>query len=151
MRGKLQLYLRRAGWVLLLGAACSALAAAADDTQCPASLAVEQTLSQPPATWTVAHAPGQCRLASITFYDGPPQDMASLVYDKRTTHATTWEAIWHFAPHAQGGYWVSCTYEHTDITLTKQLPAGVTQCVVSYEKDTALANGLPVIKAMRCQ
>src|SRR6185369_15533332 len=151
MREKLRLHIRRAGWVLVLGAMACRTLAAADDIQCPALLTVEQTLSQPPATWVVAHAPGQCRLASITFYEGPPQDMASLVYDKRTAHATTWEAVWNFAPQAQSGYWVSCTYEHTDITLTKQLPAGVTRCVVSYEKNTALPNGLPVIKAMRCQ
>ena len=152
MRRKLPLPMRAAGWVLFLCVvAYSSLALAAENVQCPSSLVVEQTLRDPPAAWAVAHTPGQVGLASITFYEGPPQDMASLVYDKRTAHGTTWEATWHFAPQAPDGYWVSCTYERTDITLSKRLPSDVTLCVVSYEKDTALANGLPVIKAMRCQ
>ena len=59
------------------------------------------------------------QLAGLTFYDGPPQEKASLVYDNITKAAGKQVAKWTFAPQQQRAIWIACSYSGTSILLTK--------------------------------
>jgi hypothetical protein len=117
---------------------------------CPESISVEQKIVDSPTSWNVTYDTVPHRLASVTFYDGPPAEMASLAYDKQLKRKSEWTALWYFQPHSERGYWLSCGYDRTSVVLSKQLPLQVAQCEVTYLKGRTLA-GLPVIKRIECK
>ena len=88
-----------------------------------------------PEGWTVAYDKSPTVLAGITFYDGPPEDMASLMYDKQATAGRKWKATWMFDPDAPKGIWVEFHYSGTMALLRKQLPVGITAAEVTFDRD----------------
>jgi hypothetical protein len=141
---------KAAGFCLLGAFLVGPLTALSAEEECPASITVEQKVVESPALWTVSYDKVDYRLASITFYDAPPQDMASLVYDKQIQKKGEWTAIWNFQPHSERGYWLSCGYHHTNAVLSKQLSSQLTRCEITYLKGRSLS-GLPVIKGIKCK
>ena len=90
------------------------------------------------------------RLATITFYDGPPKERASLVNDQ-TIHATGKEtAKWYFIPRADRQIWVACGYAGTAIVLARGLPPKTNTCSVTYNPRERIA-GMPVIEKIVCK
>lgn len=117
--------------------AVAALAAAPSPplVDCPRTVVVEQKPVEPPAGWSAADDGSPHRLAGVTFFDGPPAELASLKYDDEASAEKEWTGIWHFEPNPRG-YWIACTYSGTSIVLSRRLPATVKICRVTYEKES---------------
>jgi hypothetical protein len=129
--------------------AVAALAAAPSLVDCPRTLAVEQKPVAPPAGWSAADDGSPHRLAGITFFDGPPAELASLKYDDAASTEKEWTGIWHFEPNPRG-YWIACAYSGTSIVLSRRLPGEVKVCRVTYEKESG-KEPVGEIKRIDCQ
>jgi hypothetical protein len=93
-----------------------------EPVNCPDSVDVNQQLTAPVSGWTAMIDDSPPRLANITFYDGRPQQRASLIYDQKMRVAGKETATWHFLPRADPQIWMGCSYTGTGIVLTKALP-----------------------------
>jgi len=136
--------------VLILVALVSSVGLGADNVSCPATIAARQQLAAPLAGWTAMENDTPHNLAGITFYDGPPSEKASLVYDRITHGKTEQVATWSFAAQKDRPIWLACSYAGTSIQLTKALPATITTCVVTYDPRQQI-DGQPVIKKITCK
>src|SRR5262245_52091693 len=119
---------------LLLAVAALATAPSPSLVDCPRTLAVEQKPVETPEGWSAADDGSPHRLDQVTFFDGPPADLASLVYDDEATAEKEWTGIWHFEPNPRG-FWIACAYSGTSVVLSRRLPAEVKECRVTYEKE----------------
>jgi hypothetical protein len=120
------------------------------DSVCPDTVSVKQTGAAPTAEWSTSNSAAPIQLEMVTFYNGPPKDEASLVYDTWTNVKDTSTAAWKFPKDARG-YWIKCSYSGTTLELSKALPPTVSSCRVTYDRQAASASGLPVIKRIACQ
>lgn len=75
-----------------------------EPANCPDSVDVNQQLTAPVSGWTTMIDDSPPRLANITFYDGPPQQRASLIYDQKMQVAGKETATWHFLRTRSGNY-----------------------------------------------
>jgi hypothetical protein len=123
---------------------------AADSALCPSTIRVRQELAAPVAGWTPMEDDTPVQLAGITFYDGPPAEKASLVYDQMTKVGRKQIARWRFTPEAGRPIWVSCNYSGTTIELTRGLPSKTTSCEVTYDPQQQIS-GLPLIEKIACK
>ena len=121
-----------------------------EPANCPDSVDVNQQLTAPVSGWTTMIDDSPPRLANITFYDGPPQQRASLIYDQRIRIAGKETATWHFLPRADRQIWVGCSYAGTAVVLTKALPPSTSMCAVTYDPRRTVA-GLPAIEKIVCK
>jgi hypothetical protein len=117
---------------------------------CPEAIVVEQHLANSIPGWSSLLDDTPHRLAGITFYDGPPEQKASLVSDKRAETGRKQTATWHF--HVEDGrqIWLACSYAATSVALTKSLPRSTSACSVTYDR-TKLVAGLPLIDKITCR
>ena len=123
---------------------------AAQTISCPDSITTRQELTSSPGGWSPVVNNTPRTLAGITFYDGPPAEEASLVYDQ-IKHAKGEDiAIWTFARQQDRRIWLVCSYAGTAVELSRVLPPEVTTCTVSYDPGTHVA-GLPAIKKISCR
>lgn len=125
-------------------------AAADEQTACPAQIDVHEHLTTTPADWDLMYDNGPHQLAGITFYDGPPKENASLVYDDIAKNAGKQVARWHFTPTGRRSIWIACRYAATAVVLARALPADVSTCTVTYDLKQQLA-GEPVIENISCK
>ena len=130
----------------LLFLVVSSLAFAADQ-YCPADISVKQEATQVPKSWRTFSEKMPHRLAAIGFYDGPPEENASLVSDSGSKNGVT--ETWRFGPNTKR-IWITCSYASTDIALTQELPENTSECTVSYNPKIAIA-GHPEIRLIRCK
>jgi len=135
--------MRRVWFVLVWLSAASA----AEEIQCPGTVAVRQITTEIPAGWGAALSAAPVRLAGVTFFDGKPEEEASLVYDRITPGRTGTRATWTFQPNSH--IWLSCSYSGTTVVLSRALPS-ITRCVVTYKRDTTVA-GLPEVDHIFCR
>jgi hypothetical protein len=140
----LPLFLAVAATLLTTG---SALAA---DSLCPDRVSVKQTGAPPAPEWSLSYSRAPSELEMVTFYNGPPKEEASLVYDDLVRGKDSSTATWKF-PKDPRGYWVKCSYRGTSLDLSKALPPSVSSCRVNYERQAAAPSGLPAIKRIACQ
>jgi hypothetical protein len=103
-----------------------------------------------PEGWEAGRSAAAPRLATVTFFDGPPDERVSLKYDREEKQKREWVAIWTLPPNNRG-YWVACGYDNTMIVLSRRLPSGVASCTVTYERKSSAAAGLPAIKRIECK
>lgn len=125
-----------------------ALLAAADPVGCPMTIQVTEQLAAPVAGWTAASDGMPHLLASLTFFDGKPEEKASLAPDTHLTYRSSSVSIWKFAQARPT--WVMCQYSGTSVTLTRELPRNTSICMVSYARGVTIA-GLPVIESVSCK
>lgn len=125
--------------------------ASAADSLCPETVSTRQAGTAPSPDWSVSYNAAPNQLEMVTFYNGPPKDEASLVYDEFATakNATT-IATWKFEKDPRG-YWVKCSYRGTTLEISKQLPATVSLCRVTYNREAGLPSGLPAIRNIACR
>jgi hypothetical protein len=126
--------------VAFVGFALWSSVAAADGPTCPERIETEQSLRKPVEGFEAAKQDLPHWWDAITFYDGRPEEMASLVYDSDVETADGKE-VQTWTLDRQREYWVRCQYSATSISLVKKLPP-VSQCVVTFnrnEKTLALA------------
>lgn len=123
--------------------------AKAQEGYCPATISVKQTIEKTPDGWTAGEDKTPHNLSGITFFDGPPEQEASLVYDNMTKRGGLEYGVWHFTPNSSPGSWLSCRYSSTSVTLSKRLPAATSECTVTYNpKETV--DGLPAVQKISC-
>jgi len=89
-------------------------------------------------------------LAGITFYDGPPSEQASLVYDQIKHGKSQDVASWTFSPQKDRPIWLTCSYAGTVVELSRSLPPQIKTCTVTYDPQEHIA-GLPAIKKIDCR
>jgi hypothetical protein len=123
---------------------------AADTVPCPPKVKVSQQLAAAVPGWTAMLDDTPHQLAGITFYDGPPEEKASLAYDNMTKAGAKQAAKWSFSPDAPRQTWISCSYSGTSVKLAKSLPPKTTACEVTYDPRQQVA-GLPLIEKISCR
>ena len=134
----------------ILVIASSAVSAEDAAANCPASIDVRQQLTAPVKGWNFMFDDAPHQLAGITFYEGPPQERASLVSDKASKAGGKETDTWYFKPQADRHFFVGCSYAGTSIVLTKELAAKTVSCAVTYSLQMQVA-GLPVIEKVICK
>lgn len=102
------------------------------------------------ATATAADLCSVTRLSMVTFFDGKPEQQASLVYDEIVTTKDGSRATWHLTPDSERGYYLVCTYEKPAKPVTQKLSAKLTTCVVDYGKP-AEKSKLPPVRSIACK
>ena len=109
--------------------------AIADDTGpfCPAQISTAQRIAAPVQGYATVVTKTQHFWDQITFFDGRPEEMASLKYDTEVEKPDRGYVLtWNFDRSSE--YWVECRYHATSIALWKKLPP-VGRCVVTYVQD----------------
>lgn len=122
----------------------------AEPVACPDSVKVEQKLSGVAPGWTAAVDDSPHHLAGITFFDGPPADKVSLVYDKATEAGGKFIATWTFNPKSSEKVWVACRYAGTSVVLQRALPEKTSACTATYDNKQKVA-GLPLLEKLVCR
>jgi hypothetical protein len=117
------------------------------DSFCPQSISVKQTIDKVPGGWTAAQGKQPNNLSGITFYDGPPEQEASLAYDQWIRTGSIAIAKWQFEPSSS--IWIACHYSATSIVLQKQLPPKTSKCTVIYDTKVTV-DGNPEIQKITC-
>jgi hypothetical protein len=118
----------------------------AQQSYCPQSISVKQTPANIPEGWTASQDNMPNVWEGVTFYSGPPEDNASLVYHRWAKRNGVESGIWHFAPKSSPPIWLSCRYSFTSVTLSRQLSADTTECTVTYKARTSPAESLQIQK-----
>jgi hypothetical protein len=136
--------------LVLLNANSSPLWAIEADISCPRSIAVEQRIVDKPNSWEVNYDEKSNGLKTVTFFDGPPKEMASLVYNHIMEKKKEIIATWDFSPTNERGYWITCSYNDTNAILVKAISSAVKGCQVIYERDPVLAGSVGEIKSIIC-
>ncbi|HLJ90501.1 MAG TPA: STY0301 family protein [Candidatus Angelobacter sp.] len=118
----------------------------AQNLYCPATISVNQQMEQVPAGWKASNENMPHRLAYITFYDGPPEQRASLTSDSANKSGTM--ETWRFQTNSEGT-WIACSYASTDVVLAQSLPEGTSECSISYNARVFI-DGHREIKSVSC-
>jgi hypothetical protein len=124
--------------------------AAEQSISCPEKISAESRVLAPPPSWEVRYEGTEAELKAVGFYDGPPSEGASLVYDKEVRSRKSTTATWHFPANEGRGYWISCAYTDTSAVLVRKLAPTVSECSVVYARDVSVA-GLPDIQSIHCK
>ncbi len=135
--------------LLTLLAILAVTLAAADDVRCPDHISTAQSLSQPVAGWTNQMDQTPNILAGVTFFDGPPKEMASLAPDETHLKGKVL-ANFDLAGSAGRQTWLVCSYAGTRVTLARALPKEVRSCTVTYDPKQTV-DGLPSIEKIACK
>jgi hypothetical protein len=122
---------------------------AADPVRCPPVIEVRQQMAAPVAGWSVAMDDLPNRFAGITFFDGKPEEKASLAPDSETKAGGRAVSTWSFGS-GDRPVCVACRYAWTTVKLTRELPKPVRSCTVTYDLRQSLA-GLPLIEKIDCK
>ena len=123
---------------------------AAEETWCPDAIKADQKVVSPSPEWTVSYSSLPQRLEMVTFFSGPPEEQASLVYDKKSKTKGGWIGTWNF-PKDSSGYWIQCSYAGTRAELSRRLPDSVSVCRVTYDEGLHSVSGLPAIRKIECR
>ena len=136
--------------ISMLMLSCCAVAHAADSATCPSTITTKQELTSSVSGWTSSLDKTPHDLAGVTFFDGPPSENASLVYDRMQRGKGQQTAVWTFATKKDRPIWLTCSYSGTAIQLSRSLPPQITTCSVVYDAQEHVA-GLPAIKKIDCR
>jgi len=118
---------------------------------CPPALLVEQKTSAPASDWTVTYSGYDTALAGVTIFEGPPAEQASLVPDSEQTTGDRVFQTWKLAKSGRS-YWLQCEYANTTAQISRRLPADVSRCDVSYERNVRFGGeGRRVVKSAKCK
>ena len=123
---------------------------AAEPVQCPAQLQVRQQVAAPVTGWLAAADNLPNILAGITFFDGKPENNASLAPDKQTRLNGKDLAVWNFGEYRSRSVYISCRYAWTSVTLQREMPKEIRSCAVTFNPRQTVA-GLPVIEKIDCK
>lgn len=114
--------------IVVCGLALMAPLPALAHVACPMAVEVSQGLVAPVAGWVEGvDSVLPTELAGLAVFDGRPEERAQLKYDDERRTAETLTQTWDL-PANPRGYWITCRYANTKVTLTRQLPGTVTRC-----------------------
>ena len=137
------------GLALIAGAIVSTAARAAAEVMCPDTIAVTQNAAAN-ADWLVRDSGAKPELQSATIYEGPPEEQASLKYDREIERKSEIVQSWNLPP-SKRGYWLACGYANTSKELYRKLPDMTAVCKVIFDRGLSFPNGSPVIRRVRCR
>ena len=86
----------------------------------------------------------------VTFFDGKPEEQASLVYDEIVTTKDGSRATWRLNPDSERGYYLVCTYEKPAKPISRKLSPKLTTCTVEYGTP-AQSSKLPPVRSIECR
>jgi hypothetical protein len=120
------------------------------DVTCPIAIEVTQRLAAPQDGWTEGvDAVLPTELASLAVFDGRPEERAQLIHDDEQATSETSTIGWDLPPNPRG-YWITCQYANTTVTLTRALPQSATRCEVVFDLNVRFGPGSPVVLSMSC-
>ncbi len=122
--------------------------ASAESLICPDTISVKQSLAKPEQGWKEGRSDLPNRLAGITFFDGPPEQKASLVNDSEKRVNGKQISTWLFTPDSN--IWISCEYAGSNIELFRAVPKGTAACSVTYNPKQTVA-GRPSVEKIDCK
>ena len=111
---------------------------------------VNQQLAHSVSGWRSLVDETPHRLASVLFYDGPPEERASLVNDKIKRLGEKETAIWHFTARENRPIWMVCSYSGTSVLLAKSVPQRIASCSVTYNLAQRIS-GIPMVEKVVCK
>ncbi|MEX0809635.1 MAG: STY0301 family protein [Dongiaceae bacterium] len=120
------------------------------EVNCPAEIEVMQELREPQNEWVEGAEPWPSELVNLAVYDGPPEELVQLIHDEESEDDDTASIAWELVANEGRGYWITCHYANTLVTLTRALPRSVTRCEVVFETQLRYADGREVVRSMRC-
>lgn len=135
--------------LILVATVVSKMGHTADQVQCPAKIEVKEQIAAAVAGWTPASDDLPHRFAGLTFFDGKPGEKASLAPDSESKANGKLVSTWKFVS-GDRGLWVACHYAGTAVTLTRELPASVRACTVTFNPRQSVG-GLPLIEKIDCK
>lgn len=105
--------------------------------ECPASIDVTETAADVADGWSVTldQGRGGHGLEGVGFYDGHPEQMASLVPAGTARVGKTRRTTWRFPSDSVA--WISCSYRNTNLLVARALPEGTRSCELHEEQITA--------------
>ena len=122
--------------LVAFGVALIALPVAAETFNCPAAFPIKALKFVPTEDgWTTRNGE-PAPLYSAEVFDGPPEQLASLIPDASSKGSSTWTLEGSYPQ----GIWLQCTYAGGALTLTRRLPKTPAVCVARYPK---LSKGRP--------
>ena len=134
----------------LLSAAPESAAQLIGVTTCPLKVEVEERLTALPESWDGGQSTATAALASITFFRGPPSEKAPLKPDSEERQNRDRVAFWNLPPGGRG-YWITCSYANTSVTISRRLPENIRSCAVTYERRKPGAGGQAPVKHILCR
>lgn len=103
-----------------------------------------------PHTWEAFSQTLPYQLKSVSFSEGHPKERVTLVNDSSELFNNTHEkSTWNFSK-SKVGYWIECSYDQTNIALTKRLAEGISQCSVTFDRGITIG-GLSLVRKITCQ
>jgi len=110
---------------------------------CPSEIVVAWKVSSLPAEWqtlsTDAGATARHPLASATFTDGHPQELAFLRatagVDTVTTKGLIRTSVYEFSGVSPDGIWLVCQYHNTPAIIFRKLSASHHRCEVTQSDE----------------
>ncbi|SRR5579885_1036681 len=122
---------------------------AADNVRCQAEIKVRQQIVAAASGWSALLDDMPHLLAGITFYEGKPEDKASLAPDTERKSGNKVVSTWLFSGGPQST-WVACRYAWTSVLLTRELPKSIHTCSATYNSRENVG-GLPAIEKIDCK
>jgi hypothetical protein len=101
----------------------------------PQEITTKQEIVTTPEGWVAAKDTLPNRLSTVTIFDGPPEDKASLVYNDEKKSKNKTIASWKFSGATDEHIWITCAYSETNIIIKKQLPVGIKELRVFYDDE----------------
>lgn len=116
---------------------------------CPASIETTQQLRNPvPAGWlqvadvverdSAKRWMNTHRLRGISFSDGHPSDLVTLVPDNPNEYGRGRKFAQRWTLIDSKGLYATCSYDQTTVELTRPIPSGYKVCEVRYEKNPSI-------------
>ncbi len=142
----------RLAWFILFGGPFGAQAN--EELLCPPTVEVSQKATTPSPDWDVGNEAMRIKVSGVTFYLGPPSELASLHPREQKTvgkkHVSTWKLF--KKTNSDIGYWIECGYTHTNVVLSKRVPDLIKDkvCSVYFDKDSRVENNY-VFERMECK
>ncbi len=137
--------------LIALACAIAAPHLACAQATCPPTLVVEQKTAAPAPDWSVTYSGYDTAIAGVTIFEGPPGEQASLVPDREQTTSEIVVQTWSLAK-SDRGYWLQCEYANTTAQISRRLPADVSRCDATYERNVRFGGeGRRVVKNVSCK
>ena len=141
------MYRRIAG--ILFTVIAAAGIAEAEEVGCPAQIVTAQALTKAVPGWTERNDTSPNVLAGLTFYDGRPEEQASLAPDEKHVKGKLVET-WELFPNPPRQNWIECVYAGTSIKIAKPLPREIRGCMVTFDEQEHI-DGYPKIEKIACK
>jgi hypothetical protein len=134
-----------------IAAAIAAAGLYAAEVRCPARIELAPpALTSTPPGWKPRIEPLTHDLISVTVYDGPVEEKASLVPDGARKSAVRSVTFWTLDPANSRGYWLQCHYAATALTLIRAVDRGSATCQLTSNPGLR-REGLPAAESALCR